>query len=154
VFRFNGPIEARIYRVLAEDVDGSILMGTFEWGLERLDMRTGKIVTYQYDPKVPGSLSNNRVNDLCIDHSGTLWVATQNGLDRFDRNSGKFTILNERDGLPNNDVEAILEDKAGNLWLATGNGLSKSIPIIKRFKNYYVDDGLAANEVAQSHVAF
>jgi hypothetical protein len=146
VFRFDGPIETRTYRVLAEDLDGSIWMGTFEHGLQRLDPRTGKIVAYTYDPKVRNGLSNNRVNAIRVDHFGTLWIGTQNGLDRFDRNTAQFTAFTERDGLPNNAVEGILEDNAGNLWLSTGNGLSKFAPRAGTFKNYYAEDGLAGNE--------
>ncbi|HEY4048640.1 MAG TPA: two-component regulator propeller domain-containing protein [Acidobacteriaceae bacterium] len=146
VFRFDGPPESRVYRALAEDMDGSIWMGTFEQGLQHLDVRTGKIVAYKYDPNDSRSLSNNRVNAITVDHSGTLWVGTQNGLDRLDRKTGEFAIFNEREGLPNNAVEGILEDSAGNLWLSTGNGLSKFDPRARTFKHYHAEDGLAGDE--------
>ncbi len=142
----SGSMESRWYPVLAEGADGSIWMGTYTQGLQRLDVRTGEIVDYKYDPKVSGSLSNNQVHALCVDHAGTLWVGTQNGLDRFDRNTGKFTTFGERDGLPNNAVEGILEDSAGNLWLSTSNGLSRFDPRARTFRNYFSEDGLADNE--------
>ena len=154
IFRFNGPPDSRIYRVLAEDADGSIWMGTFEQGLQRLDVRTGKIVSYKHDPKIQTSLSNNRVNALRVDHSGSLWVGTQDGLSRFDRNTGEFTIIDERDGLPNNAIEGILEDASGNLWLSTGNGLSKFDPRTRSVKNYFTDDGLPGEEFVPSSVYF
>ena len=153
-YRFNGPLDSRIYRVLAEDRDGSIWMGTYEQGLQKLDVRTGTIIAYKNDPKAANSLSSNRMNALCIDHSGTLWVGTQNGLNRFDRRTGEFTVFNERDGLPNNAIMGILEDAAGNLWLATLNGLSKFDPQAKTFKNYYTDEGLAGNQFIDSNVYF
>ena len=146
----SGSLESRWYRVLAEGADGSIWMGTYTQGLQRLDVRTGGIVTYRSDSKVRGSLSNNRVNALFVDHAGTLWVGTQDGLDRFDRNTGEFTTFGERDGLPNNAVEGILEDSAGNLWLSTGNGLSRFDPRARTFKNYYSDDGLAGDEFGEA----
>ena len=154
VYRFNGPLDSRMYRVLAEDRDGSIWMGTYEQGLQRLDVRTGIITVYKNDPKADNSLSNNRVNALCIGHSGTLWVGTQNGLNRFDRHTGEFTIFNERDGLPSNAIDGILEDAASNLWLATENGLSKFDQQAKTFKNYYTDEGLAGNAFIDSNVYF
>jgi streptogramin lyase len=80
------------------------------------------------------------------DRRGRLWVGTQNGLNRFDRNTGEFTIFNEHDGLPNNAVEGILEGSADRLWLSTGNGLSRFDPRARAFKNYYSDDGLAGDE--------
>ena len=154
VFRSDGPLDSRVYRVLAEDADGLIWMGTYDQGLQRLDVRTGKIVAYKHNPMVLSSLSNNRVNALCVDHAGTLWVGTQNGLNRFDRNTGEFTIFNERDGLPNNAVEGILEDAAGNLWLSTGNGLSRFDPRARTVKNYFTDDGLPSDEFNDSSVYF
>jgi len=142
----SGSPESGWYPVLAEGADGSIWMGTYTQGLQRLDVRTGQIAAYKYDPKVRGSVSNNQVHALCVDHQGTLWVGTQNGLDRFDRNTGKFTTFGERDGLPNNAVEGILEDSAGNLWLSTSSGLAKFDPIARTFKNYFSEDGLADDE--------
>jgi len=150
----HDPPPSRIYHVMTEGPDGSIWLGTYEWGLQRLDVRTGKIVTYMSDPKTKGSLSNNRVNALLVDSSGQLWVGTQNGLDLFDPKTGQFVILNERDGLPNNAVQGILEDAAGNLWVSTGNGLSRFDPHSKTFKNYYTDEGLAGNEFNNFSVYF
>ena len=129
-------------------------MGTYTQGLQRLDVRTGEIVPYKNDPKIRGSLSNNRVNALCLDHRGTLWVGTQNGLNRFDRNTGEFTTFGERDGMPNNAIEGILEDSAGNLWLSTGNGLSRFDPRARTFKNYFSEDGLAGDEFTDFSVYY
>jgi streptogramin lyase len=143
----NNLIESRWYRVLAEAADGSIWMGTYTRGLQRLDVETGRIIAYVHDPKVRGSLSNNRVNALCEDPAGTLWVGTYNGLDRFDRDTGEFTTFGERDGLSNHAVYGILEDAAGNLWLSTGNGLSRFNPRTRTFRNYFSDDGLAGRRV-------
>jgi signal transduction histidine kinase/ligand-binding sensor domain-containing protein/CheY-like chemotaxis protein len=148
------PPPSRIYRVITEDQHGALWLGTYEWGLQRFDPGTGKFHSYKYDPKARGSLSNNRVNALCVDKSGTLWVGTQNGLNRFDPKTETFSAFSERDGLPNNAVEGILEDRDGNLWLSTGNGLSKFDPRAKMFKNYYADDGLAGDEFNDSSVYF
>ena len=150
----SGSIEHTWYRVLAEDTDGSIWMGTYTQGLQRLDVRTGEIVRYQNDPKIRGSLSNNRVNALCLDHRGALWVGTQNGLNRFDRNTAEFRTFGERDGLPNNAIEGILEDSAGNLWLSTGNGLSRFDPRARTFTNYFSEDGLAGDEFTDFSVYY
>ena len=82
---------------------------------------------------------------LSIDHSGVLWVATPNGLLRFDRDREQFTIYDERDGLPASSVLGILEDRNGNLWVSTAGGLSRFNPRTKTFTNYYEADGLAGN---------
>jgi signal transduction histidine kinase/ligand-binding sensor domain-containing protein/CheY-like chemotaxis protein len=154
VYRTPGPPPSRIYRVMTEAPDGSIWLGTYEWGLQRLDVRTGKIATYKHDPKVKGSLSSNRVNALCFDSSGQFWVGTQDGLNRYDPKTGEFAIFDEHDGLPNNAIQGILEDAAGNLWISTGNGLSKFDPRARTFKNYYSDDGLAGDEFNNFSIYF
>ena len=70
---------------------------------------------------------------LAIDHSGVLWVATPNGLLRFDREREQFTIYDERDGLPASSVLGIVEDHNGNLWVSTDGGLSRFNPRTKNF---------------------
>ena len=72
--------------------------------------------------KFPCSRSVRKADEnsfLTIDHSGVLWVATTNGLVRFDREREQFTIYDERDGLPASSVHGILEDRNGNLWVST-----------------------------------
>ena len=77
-----------------------------------------------------------------FDHSGTIWVGTQNGLGKFDPRTGRFKTYYEQDGLSGNVVSCILEDERGNLWMSTNNGLSVFDPSKQTFKNYSVADGL------------
>ena len=77
-----------------------------------------------------------------FDRSGTLWVATQNGLDRLDRQTGTFTAFTQRDGLPGNAVGCVLEDNSGNLWMSTNNGVARLNSERKAFSNFSVADGL------------
>src|SRR5215469_3128974 len=71
-----------------------------------------------------------------------MWVGTQNGLDRFNPETSKFTIFTTHDGLAGNAVGCILEDGAGHLWMSTNNGVSRFDPADKTFQNYTTDDGL------------
>jgi signal transduction histidine kinase/ligand-binding sensor domain-containing protein/CheY-like chemotaxis protein len=141
----QNPI-SNLYNVITEDRDGTLWLGTYEWGLHHFDPGTGQFIVYRHDPRAPGSLSSDLVTALCLDHSGTLWVGTLNGLNRFDRETRSFSVIGERDGLPNNAAKGILEDAKGNLWVSTGNGLCKFDPRKRTFKNFYADDGLAGNE--------
>ena len=70
---------------------------------------------------------------LCIDHSGVLWVATANGLMRFDREREEFTIYDRRGGLPASSVLGIVEDRKGDLWVGTDGGLSRFDPRTRTF---------------------
>src|SRR5262249_22298280 len=69
---------------LTQDTAGEIWLGTFPHGATRYDPRTHTFETYRHDPANPRSLSNNEVHRVFVDHEGTVWLATDDGLDRFD----------------------------------------------------------------------
>jgi len=144
VYRVLGDPLTR-YKEIVEDSTGALWLGTWDRGLYRFDPVTGHFAIYR-NGNSPGSLSSNRVNSICIDRTGTLWVGTDNGLDRYDPASHTFGAYSEKDGLSNAAVSSIQEDRQGNLWLSTGNGLSRFDPRAKSFKNYYTSDGLLGNE--------
>jgi len=125
-----------------EDRDGIIWIGTWGGGLLRYDPASKHFTRYAHDPQDPHSLSNNIVRGIYEDHTGTLWVATNGGLNKLDRATGQFFVYTESDGLPENRVRAILEDDHGRLWVSSINGLSRFDPLKETFKNYTVDDGL------------
>ena len=134
-----------VFRVLAEDQRGILWLGTYDNGATRFNPANGQSQAYKYDPLTPGSLSDNHVNAIYVDMSGTVWIGTERGLNKFDA-GGSFTAYFEKDGLPDDAVRGILEDAGGNLWISTNNGLSKFNPTAKTFRNYHVEDGLAGNE--------
>ena len=126
-----------------EDREGALWIGADPSGLQRFDPSTGRFTNiYKHDSINPMSLSNNRVNSVYFDHSGTMWVGTQDGLDKFDRSTGTFKTYNERDGLSGNVVSCILEDERDNLWMSTNNGVSKLDPSRQTFERYSTADGL------------
>jgi len=127
---------------LMEDRQGKLWIGTESSGLRQFDPATGQLSIYQHDRNRPGTLSDNRVNSVHFDRSGTMWVGTQNGLDRFDAHTGRFSALTQRDGLPGNAVGCILEDKVGSLWMSTNNGVARFNPQSGTFTNFSTAEGL------------
>jgi signal transduction histidine kinase/ligand-binding sensor domain-containing protein len=143
-------------RAMAEGPNGVLWLVTST--LQRFDPATGQVRAYLFDPfgtqkvvrrdspllvKVGRRLAEDSF--LTNDHSGTLWVATANGLLRFDPQSEQFTIYDQRHGLPASAINAILEDRSGDLWVATAGGLSRFNPRTETFSNYHEPDGLAGN---------
>ncbi len=105
--------------------DGTIWIGTAFNGLTRYDPAAGKINYFTAHPKNPDSLSGNWIQMIYRDKNGILWIATQNGLDRFDPVSKKFKTYYEEDGLPSNNLTALSEDNGGNLWISSDNGITR-----------------------------
>jgi PAS domain S-box-containing protein len=127
---------------IQEGREGAIWVGTHSSGLQRFDSTTGRFIVYKHDASDPTSLSNDRINSVHFDRSGTMWVGTQNGLGKFDPEKARFTTYYEQDGLSGNVVSCILDDERGNLWMSTNNGLSVFDPAKQTFKNYSTADGL------------
>jgi signal transduction histidine kinase/ligand-binding sensor domain-containing protein/DNA-binding response OmpR family regulator len=131
---------------LYEDHSGDLWIGTHGGGLNKFDRKIESFEHWQTVSDDAGSLSNNIVRCIYEDKVGRLWIGTAGGLNKFDRESGRFKRYGERDGLPEDVVSGILEDDAGNLWLSTQGGLSKFNPKTETFRNYSVQDGLQSNE--------
>ena len=103
-------------------------------GLNRFDPSSGQFTVYSHKPNDPGSLSENIVDNVYVDHLETVWAATQNGLNKLDSKSGTFSKYYASNGLPISNLSCILEDRSGKLWISTSRGLSKFDPVKKIFK--------------------
>ncbi|RLD61462.1 MAG: hypothetical protein DRJ05_02525, partial [Bacteroidetes bacterium] len=83
-------------------------------------------------------LSSNYILDIYQDSEGYIWVATRNGLNRFD--GYDFTTYKNNPGDPSsissNLVTSIAEDKLNNLWFGTNRGLNKFDRQKSSFVNY------------------
>jgi len=93
-------------------------------GLARYDGYTTKL--YRHDAQNRRSLSNNLIRDLVIGAEGHLWVATMDGLNRYDRDSDSFTHFyhdpKDPDSISSSDISSVLLDRSGDLWLGTVDG--------------------------------
>ncbi len=64
-------------------------------------------------------LSQASINDIVLDNSGFLWIATQDGLNRFDGTSFlTFYHDNTKEGLCGSFINTLLLD-SGMLWIGT-----------------------------------
>jgi ligand-binding sensor domain-containing protein/HPt (histidine-containing phosphotransfer) domain-containing protein len=94
----------------------------------------------------------NVVYDILIENDTCTWVATQNGLYRYDQSNGKCGWYYESDGLPSNMIRGVTMDRAGMIWLTTNAGLCR----FDRHKNKTItfkkSDGLQGNEFYRSSI--
>lgn len=83
-------------------------------------------------------LSNNIVYETYQDHEGFIWIATDNGLNRFDGYDFKIFYHDAEDStsISNNVVRSILEDANGNMWVGTMNGLNLYNRKTETFKHF------------------
>ncbi|MBB4130529.1 ATP-binding protein [Xanthomonas sp. 3075] len=69
---------------------------------------------------VADGLPSNTINDFAEDKQGYLWLASDDGLSRFDGRS--YRIWRMEEGLPNNGVWAICIDADDQVWVGFENG--------------------------------
>ena len=104
---------------------GSGLRGN---GLVRFDPRSGRYRIYAHVASDPRTLSYDNIGALWIDRGGTLWVATDFGLNRFDPATEEFRRYSPQ---PKSltQYRSIAEEPGGVLWLATSShGLHRFDP--------------------------
>jgi len=119
-----------------EDASGTLWVGTVDAGLSRLDRRTGHYKTYLHEPGNPSSLSNNTVSRLLVDHAGTMWITTWNGLDRFDPENESFVTYKQDKKSDYEQYFNITEDRTGSLWMGSFGGVNRFDPKTGQFAVY------------------
>ena len=91
---------------------------------------------------VEQGLSQAAVNAIVQDHTGYMWFATQEGLNRYD--GRRFTTFlkraNDPNSLSHNWVYTLLLDHNGSLWAGTqGGGLNRLDPDTLEFRHFRHD---------------
>jgi len=118
-------------------------------GLDRINPTDNSIKHFAYNPEEPNSLSHNNIRDIQEDKHGMIWLATDEGLNKFDPTTETFTRYTEADGLPTNLTDGIVEGDDGEIWIATQNGLSQMVTNEKlgkvTFINYNSTDGIGGD---------
>lgn len=141
----DNNINDRLISSVYEDNEGEIWIGlSIDGGVVRYNKETGKVINYTSDDK--NRLSYNSVKDINGDSLGNIWIATNYGLNKFNKSENKFTQYTEDAGLANNFIYGILFDEEDNPWVSTNNGLSKYDINKDKFINFSVNDGLQGNE--------
>lgn len=138
---FSHIVPERIDAGMYQDEEGTIWIGT-ENGLIAFDPLHESRITYTHDPEKPGTISNHvfqyKKHAFCEDESGRLWVATDDGLNMFDRKNERFKAFDrKKGGLIDNYITAILASRDGMIWVATFRGLQKFDPIMEKVISYY-----------------
>jgi ligand-binding sensor domain-containing protein/tRNA A-37 threonylcarbamoyl transferase component Bud32 len=113
-------------------VGDKLIAGTYYSGIEGggLNVFDGK--GWERMPDFPSAhpdekpeLLANFVNGILPDPSGALWVATSNGLGRYDRDSQTWKRFSTENGLPNNRILTLFFDQHGNLFVGTDGGAAR-----------------------------
>ncbi|MDX1614143.1 MAG: two-component regulator propeller domain-containing protein [Candidatus Promineifilaceae bacterium] len=137
---------------LAEDVYGSIWIGTLDSGLWRFDPEAGRFSHYQLPgtQSVSTDLLDNAIHSLVADDQ-VLWIGSSRGLFRLHLETLTFnhyqTDPRRPDSLSHDLVHTTYVDSAGRLWIGTAYGLNRLDQRSDTFTRYGVAEGLPNNAV-------
>ncbi|HEU4717319.1 MAG TPA: two-component regulator propeller domain-containing protein [Bacteroidia bacterium] len=95
-------------------------------------------------------LSQNSVYSIVQDRQGFMWMATQDGLSRFD--GYRFEVFHpdaaDSNSLSNNSVRCLLVARDGLIWIGTRDGLNVFDPVKKRFSHFFkAKNGLISGNI-------
>jgi len=129
-------------RVVYEDNDGVIWIGSARNGLVRYNRATGEVKHFINLSDDTSSIATNFVCSITQDRKGIIWLGTQSGLCRFNESTQKFTTFSEKHGLPNSHTAELLVDDKDRIWVSTNKGISVFNESRTMFTNYDPSDGL------------
>ncbi|TQV81442.1 hybrid sensor histidine kinase/response regulator [Aliikangiella coralliicola] len=144
-----------------QDEEGFLWFGSVNSGLIRYDGTNVK----QFLPE-DGTVASEFVSEIYVDRRGQLWIATGNGLNRYDKQTNQFYhyIRDNEDpenSLANNQFlfyasTGILEDNRGYIWIGTSHGLSRYDPESDSFKSFWHnpddENSLSGNTVSSLYL--
>ncbi|HET6446515.1 MAG TPA: two-component regulator propeller domain-containing protein, partial [candidate division Zixibacteria bacterium] len=143
---------------IVQDDQGFMWFGTSN-GLNRYDGY--EITVFKHIPSDSNSLSDNLIQTLFVDSSGTMWIGMEGGgLERFVGEKEQFEhYKNDPDdssSISSNFVYSIHEDRSGTLWVGTLNGLNKYDPSSDAFVLHQIepnpsDDSASTNFILAIH---
>ncbi|GAB3510824.1 hypothetical protein GCM10027341_49690 [Spirosoma knui] len=140
-------ISRYVIRLIHEDRQGYIWLGTFGHGLIRYDPATKMVAAVGAGNGLPCTNIFGLLEDGPL-----LWVGTDCGLFSVDKATLAIRQhVSTRQGkaafrLPNDVIYGILKDNQGLLWLSSNKGLTCFSPAKGVIKNYDINNGLPSNE--------
>lgn len=90
-----------------------------------------------------GKLSCSLIKKIAQDSQGFVWIATENGLNKFDgwTFTSYFHDAKDSTSLLSNYIETLLGDSKGRFWIGSRKGLQCYLPYEDSFKSVRFQDG-------------
>ena len=142
----NGIYEKTVSSIY-QDNEGIMWFGLGnDGGLVKYNKETGEVKNYLANDEEVNSLSFNNIRSIAEDSKGNIWIGTQDGLNKFNKETEEFTVYTYSEGLSNDFIYGVIVDNKDNIWVSTNYGVSMYDQDNDKFIRYYESDGLATNE--------
>ena len=84
-----------------------------------------QINNFLYEADDPSTISSNYTHRCCEDKQGNIWIGTFNGLNKYDKQTRKFTRYVKKENsksLSNSSIWGLHCDLQGTIWIGTYSG--------------------------------
>ncbi len=131
-----------LVNAIVELEDGSLLIGTYGGGIDKLDPATGRFTPLLKNyPAGADSSVLKKITSLVLDNTNMLWAGTAGGVMKIDPVSVSATlyrpISGDKTSLSHHFVNAVYCDHDGNIWIGTDFGLNLYDPEADNFIHYF-----------------
>ncbi|WP_293913007.1 MULTISPECIES: two-component regulator propeller domain-containing protein [unclassified Sphingobacterium] len=139
------PVKSAWIQGIHEDTDGILWINTYGSGVLIYNRTSGVVHELYSEQGKSNTLINNYVNGLFEDSKKNIWLCTEGGLSKYNRN-GHFTNYPAVAGLSSNQVFKALEDDNHTIWISTGKGLVRLEENNSKSVTYTARDGLPTDQ--------
>lgn len=130
-------------------IDNEMWVGTFEHGLDRIDINSKKIIKHYNAGLGALDLKSNFITTIYKTNEGEILIGTSNGLYKYVKEFDGFELLKQVS--KNSFVYSILQDNSGIIYVGTlGEGVTYFNPKngeSKRYINNNGNNGIAGNKI-------
>lgn len=154
-FQYAFSLDGESALNVMQDSDGFLWFTSMFSGLVRYD--GSESVQFRSGP---GGISNNFTTQVFEDSRGAIWIGTNFGLNRYDKESNTITHYFRDDNDTQNSLadntfglrpNLIYEDVTGAIWFGTINGVSRYSYEEDSFKSFFHDE-LDSLSLSGSHI--
>ena len=90
-------------------IEDELWIGTFEHGLDVMDIKTGKVIRHYGAGNKPGDLGSNFVFSICQTRTGEILLGTTAGVYRYQKATNDFSPVIKLSGY----TYDVMEDSKG-----------------------------------------
>ncbi|NJX14441.1 hybrid sensor histidine kinase/response regulator transcription factor [Tamlana crocina] len=159
----GNSIDSRVFAI-EEDQKGNLWFGVWGKGLVKMTFdehsEPHRITSYNASGNELSNISNNNIRDILEDNQGTIWIGTNNGLNRLKKAHGSsvkfdkyYSTIGDSTTLSNDYILDLYQTKDGTLYIGTSGGglnrLNTTQADQLEFAHYTIENGLPSNVVYQ-----
>ena len=124
VIGYEGRLASLKVSALEATKDGSLWVGSPQNGLTRIKDGNTTIYSAIKDSANTNLLIDDHINALCSDKTGSLWIATNGGLQVFNPKMNTFSTYTKENGkLNTNNITSLYYGKNNNMYVGTNEGI-------------------------------